>query len=137
MELAHAASLTFDTLLTSCAATHPAITLASPSHSPTSAELATNYNEVAECAYSKYTVKPYWIPKLVDDVDICLNELGAGWRLPTEADVSGMTDESLSFVADTLTATADAKAGASFWGTFYFSLSMFVRASDGSIKRIG
>jgi hypothetical protein len=133
--LAHDASLTFDSLLTSCAATHPAITLASVAHTPTSAELATNYNEVAECAYTTYTVKPYWIPRLVDDVDICGTELGAGWRLPTEADVAGMTEESFTFIADTLTSTADAKSGASFWGTFYFSVSIFVRAGDGSIQK--
>jgi hypothetical protein len=133
--LAHDASITFDTLLTSCAATHPAVTLASVAHTPTSAELATNYNEVAECAYTTYTVKPYWIPQLVDDVDICGTELGAGWRLPTEADVASMTEQSFTFIADTLTSTADAKAGASFWGTFYFSLSVFVRAGDGSIQK--
>ena len=133
--LAHDASLTFDTLLTACAATHPAITLASGAHTPTPAELATNYNEVAECAYTTYTVKPYWIPQLVDDVDICGTELGAGWRLPTEADVAGMTEDSFTFIADTLTSTAEAKAGASFWGTFYFSLSIFVRAGDGSIRK--
>jgi hypothetical protein len=133
--LAHDASITFDSLLTSCAATHPAITLASGAHTPTSAELAANYNEVAECAYTTYTVKPYWIPQLVDDVDICGSELGAGWRLPTEADVASMTEESFTFIADTLTSTADAKLGASFWGTFYFSLSIFVRAGDGSIQK--
>lgn len=128
--LAHDAAMTFDTLLTECQAKDATITLASPS--PLTAEqLATNYNQVAKCAYENYTVKPYWIPKLVDDVDICATELGADWRLISEDDLAALTDADFQFIADTLTGVAGADA-ASF--SFYFSSRIFVRASDKSIK---
>ncbi len=130
--MAHDASLTFEPLLLACQPSHPAITLATASSSPTPAELITNYSEVAKCAYETYTAKPYWIPQLVSDVDICGAELGSDWALPTEADLASFTEADFLFIADTLTGAA---TGTSNWGTFYFSLGIFVRAADGSIQK--
>jgi hypothetical protein len=132
--LASDAALPFESLLSSCQPTHPAITLASPGVTLTASQLAINYNEVASCAYTVYTAKPYWIPQLVDDVDICESALGAGWRLPTEADVLGLTEDDFTFLHDTLGAVSNA-GGASSMGAFYFSVRVFVRATDGSIQQ--
>lgn len=131
--LASSAALTFESLLTSCQPTHPGITLASPGVTLTAEQLATNYNEVASCAYTVHTAKPYWIPQLVDDVDICQSSLGSGWRLPTEADVLGLTEDDFTFLQETMGAVSNA-GSASSMGAFYFSLRVFVRATDGSIQ---
>jgi hypothetical protein len=127
--LAHAAAVTFETLLATCS--DPNITHATEGVVLSPTQLAQIYNLVAECAYVTYTVKPYWIPQLVDDVDICATELGAGWRLPTEADVASLSEANFTFIHDTLSATS----GGSFWGTLYFSVNVFVRSSEGTIKK--
>lgn len=128
--LVHAAALTFEKLLTECAKTDSTITL-STGAPLTSEQLESNYRQVAACAYEKYTVKPYWIPKLIDDVAICETELGADWHLLSEADLGAFTEAEFQFIADTLTGTAGA-TGASF--PFYFSSRVFIRGTDGSIK---
>ena len=133
--MAHDAALTYDRLLTECAADYPAITLPlGDTGSLSTAQLAANYNAVGECSYVKYTAKPYWIPKLINDVDICGTELGAGWRLITEADLATLTESDFEFIQATLTPLeAGASADASFWGTFYFGLKVWLRANDGTI----
>ena len=131
--LAHDASLSFDALLKDCAATHPKITLETAGQPLTAGELATNYDEIASCAYQTYTSKPYWIPQLVDDVDICGTELGSDWRLLSQADVEQLTPDELAFLSDTITSVA--AAGSLGMGSFYFSLRTFVRAKDGSIQQ--
>ncbi|PKN58966.1 MAG: hypothetical protein CVU56_03215 [Deltaproteobacteria bacterium HGW-Deltaproteobacteria-14] len=90
-----------------------------------------NYNHVAECAYDEFTAKPYMVPQLVADVDVCALKLGDGWRLPTEADVLGWPDALFEGVADVLTETADGTSG---WGTFYFSLLVYVTGADGDVR---
>src|SRR4030095_10137098 len=76
-KLAHDSALTFCFLLTDCAPFYPTIKTKQPL---TPADLATNYGEVADCGYTRHTAKPYWIPQLVNDVDLCGTEMGAGWR---------------------------------------------------------
>ena len=101
-EMAHDAALLFDWLLPRCAPLYPTITLApADGSSLSSAQLAHNYDQVGLCAYEQYMSKPYWIPKLVDDVDICGTEMGPGWRLITEADLASLTDADFRAVADT------------------------------------
>src|SRR5262245_54874800 len=51
--LAHDASLTFEKLLTDCAATDPSITLFHGTPLTVS-ELETNYHQVAQCSYEQY-----------------------------------------------------------------------------------
>jgi hypothetical protein len=124
VKLAHDSALTFCFLIGDCAKSDSAIHTTPPL---TASEISTNYDHVAECAYTKYTAKPYWIPQLVSDVDICGREIGPGWSLITEADLESFKDSDLSFVQSTLTTTSGA--------SFYFSLQVFTRATDGSIAQ--
>lgn len=94
-------------------------------------EIARNYDEIARCSYEQYTSKPYWIPALVDEVDICARTLGEAWHLPTEAEVNAFSEDELAFIQATL-AAANVGAG---WGNFYFSLRTWVRAADGSLAQ--
>jgi hypothetical protein len=123
--LVQSATYTYDRLLTECAPDYPAIT-----PTPlTSVDIATNYDTVAQCAYEKHTAKPYWIPKLLADVDICGSELGASWRLISEDDLSTLTANDYQFIKDTLTPIAMNN----IWGTLYFGLTVWLRAHDGTI----
>jgi len=123
-EMAHQAALLFPWLLAQCAPLYPQIKLGS---GQTAKELATNYEQVATCAYEKFSAKPYWIPQLVADVDICRNELGENWRLISEQDLALMTDADFQYFTDTL-------SGSDGFGSEFFSLVIWVRANDGTIK---
>ncbi len=130
--MAHDASLLFDWLLPLCAQLYPTITLAPADGTPlTQAKLATNYDQVGLCAYMQYVAKPYWIPRLVDDVDICGTEMGPGWRLITEADLASLTEADFQKVADTWALSAPGGNGLPF---FYTSLAIWARADDGTIQ---
>jgi hypothetical protein len=129
--LVDSVALTFPNLLTTCAATDPNITI-SASSTLTPPQLAANYNGVANCAYTQYTSKPYWIPELVDNVDICSRMLGASWHLPTEAEIDGLTAAEVAALSNTLSTVAS--SGSSSMGSFYFSLKLYVRGTDGSLK---
>jgi hypothetical protein len=125
---AEAAALVYPDLLVACAPLYPGITLVTPERPTlTPEELATNYNVVAQCSYEQYWAKPYWIPAVVHEVDLCGRCLGAGWRLVTEQDALGFSEAELQAFADTLTAMDGG------WGAFYFSLSVYVRRTDGSL----
>ncbi len=125
------ASLTWDFLLGHCAPLYPAITIAEAGVELTTEQLMVNYNEIARCSYEQFTAKPYWIPQLVDDVDVCGIVMGTDWHLPTQAEIEALTEEQFTFMQTTLTETA----GTEFWGGFYFSLTVFVRANDGTLMR--
>jgi hypothetical protein len=127
--MAHDAALTFDFLLGDCAADYPAITPPGSVTVLTGDQINANYDAVAQCSYEKHSAKPYWIPKLVSDVDICGTELGAGWRLISEADLATLSEADFQFVQDTLAPLA---AG-TFWGPFYFSLKVWLRTQDGGL----
>jgi hypothetical protein len=120
---------TFEALLAKCAPLYPGIVVATATGPAlTQAQLASNYDLVARCSYEKFTVKPYWIPQLVDDVDVCAVTLGAAWRLITEADLATLDAADLKNIQDTLSGV-----GTTFWGEFYFSLHTYVRAADGKL----
>jgi hypothetical protein len=130
--LAHDAALTFDFLLGICPATHAGITIPGPGDPPTTpAQNAANFEALANCAYTDFVSKPYWIPALVDQVDICGTELGPTWHLIGEDDVNNLTETDAQALADALSTP---NAG-SFFGNFYFSLHVWVRGTDGSLKR--
>lgn len=130
--LAHDAALTFDFLMTSCSMNHSGIVIPGPGDPPTTpAQNATNLETVANCAYTDFVSKPYWIPALVDQVDICGTELGASWHLISEADVNDVTDAD----AQAMAAALSTPNSTSFFGNFYFSLHVWVRATDGSLVR--
>jgi hypothetical protein len=127
---AHASALTYDFLIHDCQAAYPAIVIPGPGEPPTTdAQNATNFEQVAQCSYEKYTAKPYWIPALVDAVDICGQELGTSWRLPTEEDAASLSQDDRAKLAAALSTP---NAGSS-WAGFYFSLSIWVRRSDGAL----
>jgi hypothetical protein len=131
-KMAHDAALLFDWLLPQCAPLYPKITLAPADGTPlTPAQLAENYDQVGLCAYQQYTSKPYWIPKLIDDVDICGTEMGAGWRLITEADIASLTEADFQRLADTWSLDGADHTGLGF---FFASLAIWVRADDGTIQ---
>jgi hypothetical protein len=128
--MAHDASLLFDFLLGACAPLYPKITLDPTDAGLTAAELGMNYDQVGLCAYEQYVAKPYWIPKLVDDVDICGTEMGAGWRLITEADLTSLRDADFQAASDVWNHYVSGGQGLAF---FFSSLQIWVRANDGSI----
>ena len=129
--LAHEASLTYDFLLRECPAKYPGIVIPGPGDPPTTpAENAANFEAVANCSYKEYSAKPYWVPALVDKVDICANELGAGWHLPTEAEVNGLDAMDRMEVTKALS-TPNAPG---FFGNFYFSLQVWVRGTNGGLR---
>ncbi len=120
----------FEDLLTLCAADYPAITLQTEGGPALDSEqIKANYDEVARCGYELYGAKPYWVPHHVSDVDVCARKLGADWRLPTEDDVLSWTEDDLQFFQDTLTVPDNGE----FPEHFYYSLDIYVRASDGSL----
>jgi len=123
---------TFEELLPLCAAKRPAITLRAKGAPPLSAaQIAANYDEVARCAYEDYGAKPYWVPEHVNDVDICGQKLGAEWRLPKETDVGGFAESDFQFFQATLTA----QPGKDWFPVhFYYSLDVYVRGTDGTLK---
>ena len=129
-KLAHEAALTYDSLLQVCAPDYPGITLV-PADAPKTLpadKLSANYDLCALCGYEKWFAKPYWIPKLVDKVDICGTELGGDWSLLSQADVASITAEQAIVITAALTPIASKKLGA-----FYFSTKVFIRSTDASI----
>lgn len=130
IQVAHDAALTYDFLLSSCAATYDIVLQPSADGPLDDAVLGSNYEQVARCAYERHTAKPYWIPALVDHVDVCGTELGTGWRLIDEDDLLALNDGERRFLVDGL-ATPHA---AGFFGNFYFGLSVWVRGNDGQLK---
>lgn len=127
-QLARDSALTFTTLLETCAPMQPDIVLRDPSDPPLSREqIATNYRLLEECAYRLFKAKPYWIPQLLADVDVCAQQLGAGWRIVGEADVLAMSAAEFELLRNILD---EVSAGS---GGFYFQLRVFTSRADGSI----
>lgn len=127
--LVDAAALTFPYLLEFCSGLDGEYAI---TQSPEStSDIAVNYSEIARCAYEKFTAKPYWIPQLVDEVDICGRTLGEEWHLLSEADVAGFSEADFAFIQATLAGVG----GESNWGNFYFSLHTYVRSADGTLAR--
>ena len=129
--MAHEAALLFDWLLVQCAPLYPMITLDSGGAGLSADQLAVNYDETGRCAYEQYVAKPYWIPKLIDDVDICGTEMGPSWRLLTEADLASLTEADYRAFTDVWNHHV---VGGTGLGFFFSSTQVWVRANDGSIK---
>lgn len=130
-KLAHDSALTFATLLRECQPLYPGIVLWQEGDAPLSdAQVFTNYQQLEACAYERYLAKPYWIPQLIQDVDICRQEIGPGWRMPTEADVLRLSGASVQIVQETLDGVQNAS---SHPGSWYFSLAVWVLRDDGTV----
>lgn len=129
LALARASALTFETLLGACQPSYAGLVLASPDGpAPTEAQIDNNYRLLSDCAYQQFAAKPYWIPQLLADVDICADQLGPDWHLISEADLDDIGTDDFA----TIKATLDAVGGAD---GFYFSLAVIIRRTDGSIAR--
>jgi hypothetical protein len=81
--MADEASLTFAYFQQACAEHHP-IARPKAGQTLTSEQARDNYASVARCTFETHYGKPYWVPQLVDDVDLCARELGSSWQLPTK-----------------------------------------------------
>lgn len=130
-ELAQQALLTYDRLLVECEELGYDVALELGGDKE---RLARNYNEVARCSYEQKTAKPYLIPQLIADVDVCAAKLGDGWRLPKESEVMewpAALFEQLSVVLDETVAAA---GDAGQWGSLYFSPAIFVHGDDGRLR---
>jgi hypothetical protein len=133
-QLAHDSALTFETLLGECQAKNPGIVLWKTGDPPLSSEqVNTNYRLLEACAY-QYLAKPYWIPQLVKDVDICRQELGAGWHTLTEDDVLALSAQDLQRVQEGLAGVQN--PGSSQAGSFLFSMQVWVLRNDGSVAGV-
>ena len=122
---------TYEFLLSACAPTYPTITLSADPSTLTEAQLETNYDQVSRCAYEKYFTKPYWMPQILDDVDVCALKLGTGWRLLSEADLDGLSEADFQLFQETMTIGAGDDW---FPRQFYFSLDVYLRGRDGKLK---
>ena len=109
------------------------ITQVSGGETLSSEALAANYVAISSCAYDPelgFRSKPYWIPRVLEEVDICQNELGEGWSLPTEEFVMAQPQ---SFFED-YAALNGAEATPDNTASMYFSLSLYVTGNDGNLK---
>ena len=126
-QLVRNAAVSFVQLLGECAPDYPDITLWAPGDAPLTAEqVYANYWTVEECAYARYTVKPYWIPQLVQDVDVCSLALGASWRTPTAEELAALGPEARQAIADSV--DFGAAEGAFSWSSIY------LRNPDGVVR---
>ena len=80
--MADEASLTFSYFLGACAQQYR-IVPPKPGEPLSPEQARENYANVAQCTFETHYGKPYWVPQLIHDVDICQRALGAGWQLPT------------------------------------------------------
>lgn len=121
-KLAKDSALTFCFLIGQCAPSYPQIKTVEPL-SP--AELETNYAAIAECAYTQYGAKPYWIPQLLQDVEVCTLMLGTGWHMPTEGILNELTEAEYTVLKQKLSAFGGVST--------YFNLFVWVRDKNGAI----
>jgi hypothetical protein len=80
--MADEASLPFSYFQQACAERYP-IARPEAGKALTSEQARDNYASVARCSFETHYGKPYWVPQLLDDVDLCARELGSSWQLPT------------------------------------------------------
>lgn len=122
---------TFDELLALCAPTHPGIVAWKAGDAPLSlAQLQSNYDEVARCGYEQFGAKPYWVPQLLADVDVCEQKLGADWHLPTVPTIELLTADDFAIFASTMTALP---GNDWFPVQFYYQLRLYARDADGKL----
>jgi hypothetical protein len=112
------ASLTFAYFVKACASQYP-IVQPLAGHSLMPEQAYENYANVARCTFETHYGKPYWVPQLIDDVDLCGRTLGAGFRLPSSESLSKFNPEHREILYQAL-------KGVPF-GAGYNSLLMFAR----------
>ena len=128
--------ITFEKVRDECLAKDPkgsfggGIKTESSSQALTVEERAENYSKIAQCAYEYFRTKPYSIPQLVSDVDLCAEHLGTEWRLLSEDDIAAFTPDVYANIKGALQKSSDAFS----WDSFYFSLAAYAKGSDQSLK---
>jgi hypothetical protein len=123
--------MSFGRLFESCAPLYPGIVVPAAGEVLTETQIGVNYGLIARCAYEQFGAKPYWIPQLFEDVDVCAEVLGAGWRLPTEDDLRSYTTDEIALLEQAL-GTSATVSGWELAG-LYYSKSLLVRGSDGRL----
>jgi hypothetical protein len=125
--MADEASLTFPYFLDACAKRYP---LVRPSNGQTLTpeQGRDNYANVARCAYETHYGKPYWVPQLIDDVDLCERALGRGWHLPNRESLGRFNAEHRARLYQALKNVP--------FGGGYDSILMYARAEDGKLTLI-
>ncbi|MEY4590842.1 MAG: hypothetical protein RL497_2918 [Pseudomonadota bacterium] len=93
-------------------------------------QIMQNYQLTSECSYKHFLSKPYYIPQLVADVDICHEALGGEFRMISESDIRTFTPHFYQELNHVLSPSIAGKTG----GGFYFSVITYIRGDDGSIK---
>lgn len=94
------------------------------------AQIMQNYQLTAECSYTHFLSKPYYVPQLVADVDICFEALGGEFRMITESDIRTFTPEFYQELNQVLVSASSSQS----FGRFYFSTITYIRGDDGRIK---
>jgi len=125
-------SITFANLLSECKVFYPTIVLSSDKQNLTAEDLSSNYNLVAQCSYERFSSKPYWIPQLINDVDVCMVVMGSSWRLLTQMDLNKLLPSQLQYFEQTLSTVKGVSSG--FWGDFYFGLKTYAKGEDSLLK---
>lgn len=125
-ERAARASLPYHVLSEACREAHPAILLAEESETASPAELERSYHEVSRCVASELGATSGWVPSLVAQGDPCAAALGPGFRLPTTAELHGLTVDDRKAVAGALFDTEDPAA--------FGSLLLYSRSSSGELE---
>lgn len=131
LALVTSTTYTYEALLSGCRSKYPTIVVPAAGHGLTAAQLTNNYDQVSRCAYVEYGAKPYWMPQILNDVDVCVEKLGAEWHLLSESEVSGFSEGDFMLMQTTM---ALPRGTDTFPRDFYFSLDAYVRGTDGSLK---
>jgi hypothetical protein len=93
-------------------------------------QIATKYWSLEQCAYARFTAKPYWIPQLLLDVDVCQLSLGQGYRTLRESDVRAFLPGEVESFKQRLD---EVNRGG---GSFYFSMNVWVRSEAGKMASV-
>lgn len=96
----------------------------------TDEQIMQNYQLTADCSYTYFLSKPYYLPQLVADVDICQEALGGTFRMISEADMRTFGPEFYRELNGVLALSGSNRTS----GRFYFSTVTYIRGDDGKIK---
>jgi hypothetical protein len=125
-DVAARASLPFHVLAEACRQDHPTILLPAESEGASPAELEHSYHDVSRCAASELGVTEGWVPQVVADGNPCLAALGLGWRLPSTAELTGLTLDDRKAIAGALFDTQVR--------TTFGSLVVYARSAGGALE---
>jgi hypothetical protein len=126
-KFAYDVSLTFESLLDTCAGGDPEIRLPPLSGGMlTLAEWRGNYERVARCADDMFLAKPYWILDLVDSVNVCAIVLGSEWELPLVDTIARLPRAERAALVEALTHRHGR-------ASTYFSTLMYARDQNGQL----